>query len=478
MALTRPRATAATATPPAATPGDAGGRPGVGDAAGITVKGQPATAAQRATIDQCLQEARELGASNRVMVAVVMAITQESEAGNPALTRRGDAAGPDSRGPFQQRTAWGPLETRMDPAGSTRLFLTANKGHGVQGWKIVHGGLKNAPGDLSRAINKVQISQYPDAYARHQAEAERTVAAWTGTEGADFGTDARYDFTRGERGGARESSWEASGRLAEEVGWRRWAAGNVLYFASDQELRQAAPSLTIRGDEPWLLSRPAWDWGTGRAVAEVTLRVLADRWGVMPGGVVVLSTGGPIDGRWIVATVGGSRLDSREVTITLRRPTMRRPEPAAEQATADGDGAEVTGDGSGLLAAAKEISDEGRGYLYGGGHGPQLDSISDDAPLDCSSSTALALKRAGFFPGSVAIVSGAFATSWGQPGKGRNFTVWANATHVWIEFHGAPGGFVRFDTSPHGDSSGRGPRLRTTARNDQSSFTARHWPSQ
>lgn len=35
----------------------------------------------------------------------------------------GDAAGPDSRGLFQQRDSWGPLSVRMDPAGSTGLFL-------------------------------------------------------------------------------------------------------------------------------------------------------------------------------------------------------------------------------------------------------------------------------------------------------------------------------------------------------------------
>jgi hypothetical protein len=35
----------------------------------------------------------------------------------------GDAAGPDSRGLFQQRASWGPLAVRMDPALSTGLFL-------------------------------------------------------------------------------------------------------------------------------------------------------------------------------------------------------------------------------------------------------------------------------------------------------------------------------------------------------------------
>lgn len=37
----------------------------------------------------------------------------------------GDDAGPDSRGLFQQRDSWGPLEVRMDPTGSSLLFFRA-----------------------------------------------------------------------------------------------------------------------------------------------------------------------------------------------------------------------------------------------------------------------------------------------------------------------------------------------------------------
>lgn len=37
----------------------------------------------------------------------------------------GDDAGPDSRGLFQQRDSWGPLEVRMDPTGSSLLFFKA-----------------------------------------------------------------------------------------------------------------------------------------------------------------------------------------------------------------------------------------------------------------------------------------------------------------------------------------------------------------
>jgi cell wall-associated NlpC family hydrolase len=70
----------------------------------------------------------------QVIVAVAKARKLPREAAQIALMTamqessltvldHGDAAGPDSRGLFQQRESWGPLAVRLDPAGSTGLFL-------------------------------------------------------------------------------------------------------------------------------------------------------------------------------------------------------------------------------------------------------------------------------------------------------------------------------------------------------------------
>jgi hypothetical protein len=40
-----------------------------------------------------------------------------------------------------------------------------------------------------------------------------------------------------------------------------------------------------------------------------------------------------------------------------------------------------------LYREAKRISDAGGTYVYGGGHGPRLSSLSSGQGLDCSSST-------------------------------------------------------------------------------------------
>jgi peptidoglycan hydrolase-like protein with peptidoglycan-binding domain len=125
-----------------------------------------------------------------------------------------------------------------------------------------------------------------------------------------------------------------------------------------------------------------------------------------------------------------------------------------------------------LLSYMEKITRDTPGYLYGGGHGPPLSALSTRQALDCSSSTSLALDHEGMFNDDYAWVSGTFAYQYGQPGRGKFFTVYANGEHVWVRLHKGP--YWRFDTSPHGDG-GRGPRLRKLPR-FTGRFAARHWP--
>lgn len=436
---------------------------GAGD---YKVKGKRATAKQRATIDGCLAQAAADNAGRRTMVAVVMTITQESNAGEDQ-----GKTGNDDLGIYQQGRNWIDEKGAKDPAKSTHAFLVT----GPTSWKKVHGGLKKAPGNLSLAIHQVQGNRDPAAYAPWEKEAEKTVDTWlaTGGEGTVYYLK-KYTFTRGEKGGQRENSWDAAGRLTSEVGAYRWAAANVFYAASGDELRAGAPSLTIRGTEGFLLKRPAWSWAGGRAISEVTLQVLADRWDILPGGVVLLDRrlGAAMAGRWLVWNVSGASLDSPEATVVLRRPTRLRREPANEV----GERTIGSGSGSDLQQACETISRERGSYVYGAGHGPALKTLKSSAHLDCSSAVSLALYRAGLFEGRThAIVSGEFASSYGKAGKGDEFTVWANGEHVWIEGYDATGKPAwRFDTSHHGGKSGAA--YTVVPRTDQGRFTARHHP--
>jgi hypothetical protein len=89
--------------------------------------------------------------------------------------------------------------------------------------------------------------------------------------------------------------------------------------------------------------------------------------------------------------------------------------------------------------AVKQIIEAGNGiartpYIWGGGHGKW-----QDTGYDCSGSVSFALAAAGLL--SAPLASGPLM-SWGEPGKGKWVTIYANAGHVFLEVAG-----IRFDTS-------------------------------
>ena len=88
----------------------------------------------------------------RAAVIAIATATQESTLVNVGY---GDAAGPDSRGLFQQRDSWGSLEDRLNPGKSAALFL--NRLVKVPNWNSI---------PVTQAAQKVQISAFPDAYAK------------------------------------------------------------------------------------------------------------------------------------------------------------------------------------------------------------------------------------------------------------------------------------------------------------------------
>jgi cell wall-associated NlpC family hydrolase len=89
--------------------------------------------------------------------------------------------------------------------------------------------------------------------------------------------------------------------------------------------------------------------------------------------------------------------------------------------------------------AVKQMIEAGNGiartpYKWGGGHGKW-----QDTGYDCSGSVSFVLAAAGLLNGPLA--SGPLM-SWGEPGKGKWVTIYANGGHVFLEVAG-----IRFDTS-------------------------------
>ncbi|MET8838332.1 hypothetical protein ABZV78_31120 [Micromonospora sp. NPDC004540] len=113
----------------------------------------------------------------RALVVAVATAMQESNLYNLAsdvlpesfdYPHQGSGSDHDSVGLFQQRpsSGWGTVAEIMRPAYAARAFFTALKE--VPGWTEL---------SLTAAAQAVQVSAFPDAYAKHEQRATTVVAA-------------------------------------------------------------------------------------------------------------------------------------------------------------------------------------------------------------------------------------------------------------------------------------------------------------
>lgn len=120
---------------------------------------------QRQVAAAIIKVGQELDVPSRGWIVAIATALQES--GLRALSY-GDR---DSVGVFQQRDAWGPYETRMDPSSSARMFFTG--GQAGQPGLLDHQGWQSMP--VTVAAQEVQVSAYPDAYAKWEPLAVQIV---------------------------------------------------------------------------------------------------------------------------------------------------------------------------------------------------------------------------------------------------------------------------------------------------------------
>ncbi|MEO8093888.1 MAG: LysM peptidoglycan-binding domain-containing protein [Pseudolysinimonas sp.] len=130
----------------------------------------PLTAEMAANARIIVEVGRSLGVSDRGIIIALAAAMQESSLRNVTYGDR------DSVGVFQQRpsTGWGTKSQLLDVAHAARLFFggpsNPNKGKtrgllDIPGWKSM---------TVAQAAQKVQISAYPNAYAKW----EKSATAW------------------------------------------------------------------------------------------------------------------------------------------------------------------------------------------------------------------------------------------------------------------------------------------------------------
>ncbi|MEV4200524.1 peptidase M23 [Micromonospora globbae] len=135
------------------------------------------TEAQMENAEAIVRTGREMGVPRRALVIAVATAMQESNLYNYAsgvlpesqkYPHQAIGWDHDSVGLFQQRpsSGWGPVDRLMDPEFATRRFLSALEQ--VPGWQQMR---------LTDAAQAVQVSAYPEHYAKHEWRATRVVDA-------------------------------------------------------------------------------------------------------------------------------------------------------------------------------------------------------------------------------------------------------------------------------------------------------------
>ena len=448
--------------------------------------GRSANPAQRRVGSRVLAQADQDGATGKARLALIEACLVESNMLNLSY---GDAS---SVGVLQLLSMHGSVASRRNVPHVVHLFLT--QGFTGRGGAIAL-ARQHPSWSAGNVAQAVQGSAFPGRYDQQYTNAASWLHAWGGDTG---GTGIDVFGTAGQLGGSQwitkpyqyarnsdEDSWTAMQRLAEEVGWRCFVVGRSLYYMSEPALYRRRARYTLTADDPAVIEL-TYDVDWSKPVSEATLTVALERWGAPPGSVIVLDGWGPPDGRWLVASI---RRDWFAATaeITLKQPGKAKLEPANEReqrvtnAVEATGGVRLTGVAAGAGAskaqqvydAARAISAQNLPYVWGGGHARA--GHPSGGGYDCSGSVVAALAAAGlgYRIGGPVDVSGTIAQNWGSYGRGQQLTVWANAQHVWIQFHGL-GKWWRFDTSSYG-SGGNGPHMRSTPR-PTTGFTPRHWP--
>lgn len=192
-----------------------------------------------------------------------------------------------------------------------------------------------------------------------------------------------------------ESSWEATGRLADEVRNRRFSDGRALVYGSDEWLTSRIAPVRLREGAGGVV-RVGCDFSLTEFNSAATLDVTMERWAAAPGTPVELFDEGPASGLWLIDTVERS-LTSLYGTVSLTRRTKPLAEPKASDSGDDGDDPALPGEGAtdsggkGHSAAAERAIAAGKAlvgkpYVYGG-KGPDV--------FDCSGFVSWCIRAGG-----------------------------------------------------------------------------------
>lgn len=286
------------------------------------VKGQQADAEQLDNIKTVLGHLYDLGATKDELIMVSMCCTQESSWHNLAGGDR------DSVGLFQQRASqgWKGLRNRKAAA--------------LEFWTKLKAAEARAPG-LEKTLYVAAVqrpdARYNRAYARWQEESTATVSAWNRAYGStqSVATTKYYEFRRGGLDGTIEDTWQCTGRLADEVQYRRFIVDDVFYFLPDELLIGTGPVLALTEKTEGVRSAIDFDMDTLYEPNTCTFDMHGNKWVAPVGTCIELDDVGPANGVWLVNKITGNLFTPDLVSVECVRPRAVLTEPPADQTDID-----------------------------------------------------------------------------------------------------------------------------------------------
>jgi hypothetical protein len=349
------------------------------------IKNQTADLGQMRNVAIVMTICDQLQVTERVRLAALVAGIGESEF--RAIANRG---GSDYGGVFQGKYKGDNPQFKLtDTEGMARAFLQGGKGFQGGGAIALAAAHPDwSAGHIAYVVEGSRSNFSSDSaaeafYQGNHAEAKQIAGLWksgTGGQNSSVLHFKSFEFTRG-LPGKTETSWEAAIRLADEVNWRFFTVGSVVSFVSDDWLISRPAQLVLDPLDAagtWavpsgLLSMPEYDQDRSKLASTVTLRAVADAWGVLPGEVVVLRNQGAISGEWITETFTFDLLDHTQATVSLIKPIPPLKEPAPEAILTD-DGTET---GAGVTDALKWARSKIGHYKeeFGANRGQELDAL-------------------------------------------------------------------------------------------------------
>jgi hypothetical protein len=278
--------------------------------------GEKFSAEQTRNAERVLTVGASMGARRKVLLMAMMTVYQESR----FLTSATNHYGAGHVGLFQQDPRYWPA-TRIPEVDAKPFFK-----------KLIAADKANPNGPFNVVIQAVQGGGPGEqTWATWRNQAEDIVSHFTGTGIGSWSTSVTVNKPYEFRVGKKEHYYGAAMRLADEVNWRFWTVRNTFHYQSEDSLFKSKPLMTLKEGRDGVDNFDFDDDDRG-PVLEVTVTCRMRMWLAPVGTVVMIDDGGPIDGRYLVHTINRSYF-SQFGTITLRKPTEPKPEPANDTKT-------------------------------------------------------------------------------------------------------------------------------------------------